>query len=232
VTEEEEWRAVVGYEGLYEVSSLGRVRSLDRVIERRSGPARYKGRVLSQGLDQAGYPLIVLSRCGVQITQKVHTLVCTAFHGARPNGKEAAHGDGKPGNAGAGNLRWATPVENNADKRLHGTHREGEAHAAHILSEDQVREIRHANGPTHQELADQYGISQSQISQIRSGKAWKCLEMPADPVSGPRRKLNDSAVREMRLSSGVTLAMLGKKYGVSEALVCLVRQRKIYRHID
>jgi hypothetical protein len=103
-------------------------------------------------------------------------LVCTAFHGPRPNGKEAAHGDGKPGNAAAGNLRWATPVENNADKRLHGTHGEGEAHSQHRLSAVEVREIRSAAGFTQQSLADRYGVSQATISNIIHRKVWRHID--------------------------------------------------------
>jgi hypothetical protein len=116
----EVWRPIARHEG-YEVSDRGRVRSVDRVVTRmhrgRAVPARYKGRVLKLST-ASGYPHV---RLGGRGRAYVHHLVLEAFVGPRPAGDQAAHGDGDRLNNVLGNLRWATPKENNGDKRSHGT---------------------------------------------------------------------------------------------------------------
>ena len=118
--EEEIWRLIARHDG-YEVSSLGRVRSLDRVITRmcKRGPvrARLKGRVLRLTVAGSGYLVAMLGRA----RPYVHHLVLSTFVGARPAGHQAAHGDGDRRNNSLGNLRWATRSENEADKVRHGT---------------------------------------------------------------------------------------------------------------
>lgn len=121
----ENWRPVLGYEGLYEVSSLGRVRSLDRVVVLRDEAGTvwqrrtYSGQVLRQQPHIAVYPQVKLSKNGRIVNRFVHVLVCEAFHGPRPDEMQAAHYDGDRNNARAENLRWATRAENEADKLRH-----------------------------------------------------------------------------------------------------------------
>jgi hypothetical protein len=178
---DEEWRPVVGYEGLYEVSSFGRVRSLDR-HERVSLPSgaeyvrRRRGRLLVIPPDHDGYAHAKLSRDGVVSGHGVHALVCAAFHGPRPEGKQAAHNDGRKGNNAASNLRWATPTENSADMLSHGTVLNGQRNHLARLSEAQVIEIRRkltTAGPT--QIAREYGVTPECIMAIRSGRTWKHL---------------------------------------------------------
>jgi hypothetical protein len=105
------------------VSDLGRVRSVDRVIAKRwrGGRivyARLKGRLLKLHTNNRGYLYCFVG----QARYYAHYLVLTAFTGPRPAGCQAAHGDGDKLNNALGNLRWASPRENNADKIRHGTH--------------------------------------------------------------------------------------------------------------
>ena len=120
----EHWKPVNGYEGIYEVSSHGRVRSLDRVVTRSDGKVyRYKGKVLSEGLSKrGGYRLVSLWDQGKGQTRHVHSLVAEAFIGTRPEGTEVCHNDGNPANNHLDNLRYGTPSENKLDQVLHGTH--------------------------------------------------------------------------------------------------------------
>jgi hypothetical protein len=110
----EEWRDVVGWEGLYEVSSLGRVRSLDReIVHYRGGLARRKGRVLSASPDSDGYPMVHLYRDGARTSRLVHALVCPAFHGPRPfPAAEVLHADETRTNCAASNLAWGSHKAN------------------------------------------------------------------------------------------------------------------------
>jgi HNH endonuclease/NUMOD4 motif-containing protein len=117
----ETWRPIAGRAG-YEVSDLGRVRSVDRVVtvmrRGRAVEARYKGVMLRLNPAGNGYLNVNLGRCR---SARVHSLVLKAFVGPRPAGYQAAHADGDKLNNAVANLRWATPEENNADKSRHGT---------------------------------------------------------------------------------------------------------------
>lgn len=118
----EEWKPVVGYEGSYEVSRSGLVRSVPRTVHRRNGsPMKLQGRVLRPYTDWKGYELVNLLNMGAGKTTRVHRIVLAAFVGPCPEGHEALHRDGNPSNNRLENLRWGTSLENMADKVKHGT---------------------------------------------------------------------------------------------------------------
>ena len=112
---QEEWRPVVGYEGRYEVSNLGRVRSLPRTMDarRRGKPNGYhmKGRVLKQTVDSRGYYSVSLGKGKRGV---VHRLVLTAFVPNPENKPCCDHIDANRKNNRIDNLRWATYSENNS----------------------------------------------------------------------------------------------------------------------
>lgn len=109
----EQWRPVRNYRGYYEVSSLGRVRSLDRAVKTKRGIWNYKGCILQPGLYEGGYPLVVLNKAGVKKTKGVHVLVAEAFLPPKPTPKhEVNHKDNNRSNSRADNLEWMTHKEN------------------------------------------------------------------------------------------------------------------------
>lgn len=173
--EVEEWRDVVGWEGLYEVSSSGRVRSLEREVlclnsRGLRAPRRYKSMLRKQQINPAnGYQTVRLSRDGEQVTREVHALVCEAFHGPRPPGSLATHQDGRRSNNRADNLRWGTQKDNMADAARHGTLNAGIRHGMARLSIDQVRMIRDATG-SQANIAQRFGVSRSHVGAIRRGR--------------------------------------------------------------
>lgn len=117
----EEWRPVVGYEGIYEVSSIGRVRSIDRIVPLRTGGVTFrKGRVLKTRKNPSGHVEVKLSRECRPKTKLVHQLVCIAFHGPRPDGEEVRHLNDTPDDNRRENPVWGTRVENIADRRING----------------------------------------------------------------------------------------------------------------
>jgi hypothetical protein len=125
--EQERWLPVVGFEGLYEVSSLGLVRSLPRVVPHRTGGRlALPGRILT-GSRRATrmYPMVNLWRDNRQHARYVHALVLEAFVGPRPHGCDACHFDGCVTNNRADNLRWDTRKANMADAMRHGTTTKG-----------------------------------------------------------------------------------------------------------
>lgn len=117
----EEWRPVVGYEGYYEVSDQGRVRSVDRVITSRNGrTSRYTGQVLSQKF-QHHYMRVGLSKGSVGACWCVHRLVVEAFEQPKPSPQSVArHLNGDHLDNRAENLTWGTCRENTADMIRHG----------------------------------------------------------------------------------------------------------------
>lgn len=119
----EEWRPVVGYEGCYEVSDRGRVKSLTRLVPSKAGSTRTSpGRLLATPPTKGGggYPRVSLG--SNTNTRFVHLLVLEAFVGPRPEGMEGCHNDGNPANNRLDNLRWDTHSSNISDAVQHGTH--------------------------------------------------------------------------------------------------------------
>ena len=123
-TTSERWKPVTGYEGIYEVSDHGLVRSLDRTINYSNGQIRrHKGKILSTPLGQrTGYPFVSLHNHGECQVRTVHSLVAETFIGTRPEGMEVCHNDGDRTNNHLDNLRYGTSSDNNLDQLRHGTH--------------------------------------------------------------------------------------------------------------
>jgi hypothetical protein len=119
-----EWRAVVGWEGHYEVSSEGQIRSVDHfttvAAKGRMGEftRHHKGRLLKTLLNKEGYLQVGVS--GGKLI-RVHRAVAEAFHGPA-NGLFACHNNGNPVDNRASNLRWGTQSSNLHDAIEHGHH--------------------------------------------------------------------------------------------------------------
>lgn len=120
---EEIWRDVLGYVGAYQVSSLGRVRSVDRHVLASNGSRMFfRGRVLQTWQNKRGYVICDLARAGARRRPAVHRLVAAAFNGPRPDGLETRHLNGVAWDNRAENLQYGTSSQNELDKVLHGTH--------------------------------------------------------------------------------------------------------------
>jgi len=186
LTANEEWRPVVGWEMAYEVSSLGRVR---RISGKDCRNRTWQGRILKPRINKSGRPMVCLSY-KTSKTALVHTLVCEAFHGPRPDGYETAHNDGDPSNNSAQNLRWATRSENEADKIKHGTIPVGERNGRHTkpwrtargeranksaLTDCDVLAIRALSigGMSQNVLSQKFGVTRTTIQCIQQRKTWR-----------------------------------------------------------
>lgn len=164
----ERWKAVVGFEGLYEVSDRGRVRSLDRSIRvtaswyRKAHLRRYSGQLLRPGKSGPfGYVSVVLKHGRPSVP--VHHLVAAAFLGARPRGLDVRHKNGRGGDNRVSNLAYGSRAENNRDISRNGRRK---------VTPAQVRRIRTLvlSGKTMTELSKSYGVCRSQISNIANRK--------------------------------------------------------------
>jgi hypothetical protein len=164
----ENWKDIPGYEGRYQVSDRGNVRSLShrvRLVVHGVETTRHSpGRQLRPAASPLGHLTVVLGKGN---TQQVHGLVALAFIGPRPTAADVAHRDGEPGNNMPSNLRYATRSENNQDKVFHGRAR---------LSVAQIERVREEarTGPrgTKTALAQELGVSQSTISDVLAGRTY------------------------------------------------------------
>lgn len=166
----EEWRPVVGYEGRYEVSSLGRVRSCTRVVAFGSQKRTAVGRVLSPSTAHR-YLSVNLSRR----PRRVHLLVLEAFVGLRPQGMVARHLNGDPTDNRIANLAWGTRKENSADMVGHGTRVRGANVKSSKLTPElvQLARARCAGGESRAAVARSLGVSGSCIDDVVNGRTWR-----------------------------------------------------------
>lgn len=119
----EEWRDIPSYEGYYQVSNFGRVRSLARVVARGDGKIQVKERILKATLDGGGYLIVCLCKSGGRKMSAVHKLVAMVFLGHKPNGHEKVvnHIDNDKSNNRAENLELVSNRHNcSVDKWRHG----------------------------------------------------------------------------------------------------------------
>lgn len=167
----EVWKDVPGYEGRYQVSDLGRVKSLPN--QQRKTEA-----VMKLAVKSNGYVSVCLTDAHKgsrrQRDHWVHSLVLEAFVGFCPSGMECCHGDGNRSNNRLGNLRWGTKKSNAEDKRKHGTMAIGSRNGQSKLSEQNVVRIREliAAGDTQASIARAFNVSPGLISQIATNRAW------------------------------------------------------------
>lgn len=173
------WKSVLSYDGRYEVSDRGRVRSLrshNNVVE----CVRCRPKILVAGLNPGGRLQVHLGRGQ---TRRVHRLVLEAFRGPCPNGHEASHLNGNAVDNRLENLTWESHKVNNLRRREHGTFSDGEGNGQARLNADAVMAIRRryaAGGVTHRELAKEYGVTHPTIGQLLRGKAWHPMEAKPD----------------------------------------------------
>jgi len=186
---QETWKPVLGYEGLYEVSDMGRVKSLGRPYKMRNShkpevimDCRKPERILKPGSKPNGYAQVMLYALdGSKWQPCVHRLVLEAFVSPMPEGMEANHINGEPYDNRLENLEWMTHQEN----IIHSRHTLGkcvrEKNGLAKLTEQQVIQLRQAraNGQPISPLAREFGVSIAAACNAATGKTWKTLEMAA-----------------------------------------------------
>ena len=174
----ENWKDIKGYEGLYQVSDLANIKSLDRtMILPTGGLLHLKEKLLKQKKRKRdGYWTVGLSKKSKIFTAKVHRLVAIHFIENPENKPQVDHLFGKDRNA-AVDLRWATGSENMQRSFDIGTHVspacKGERNGNSKLTDDIVREIRLSHpGKSQVELAKEYNVSKVLIGRVVNLKNW------------------------------------------------------------
>lgn len=168
------WNPVIGFEGLYEVSSDANVRSI-----RRQNPKNKRwmgGSLVKPIIGSRGYYVVNLTRSGLRKQVFLHKMVLEAFLGPRPEGMQGCHNDGNPLNCIFENLRWDTPSGNHKDKRLHGTWQVGEKANNSKFTSDVIFDIR-KNGLTAKQASEKYGMSLTHAKRVINKESWSHLDV-------------------------------------------------------
>lgn len=180
----EVWLDIPGYEGWYQASSEGRIKSMARSTPTRNrwGPCTYNApeKIIHGRLDDDGYRRFGLCAAGKVTHHFAHKLIALAFHGPCPSHcDQVAHWDGDKLNNRPSNLRWATVIDNAADKVRHGmtANQFGERHSHSKLTNDDVRAIRAVAQyrGVNVELARRYSVKPQAIGKIRRRERWPHL---------------------------------------------------------
>ncbi len=182
-TVSERWAPVQGYEGIYEVSDLGRVRSLDRLVSNSGKVDHVSGRVLTPNFTGKGYLFVNLCRNGDRKMAYVHRLVAAAFL-PLSDAPHVNHIDSVKTNNVASNLEWVTPKQNTEHAIAAGkfalAHVNGRTLAinnparAQKLTAADVEQIRAAcaRGERQADIGARFGIGQAAVSKIKRGAIW------------------------------------------------------------
>ncbi|WP_457652703.1 NUMOD4 domain-containing protein [Rhodocaloribacter sp.] len=182
----EQWKSIPGYEGFYEVSSIGRVRSLDRLHfsqnQYNTFLRRRRGQLKKPFFDKRGRARVCLYKEGVGRKWSVCHLVLLAFVGPAPgeiglfDGQYSCnHKDGDCTNDYYKNLEWLTNEKHREHTVGNNLHASREKHNKAKLKWRHVREIRalHAAGEaSYSLLAQRYGVSKSNIAMIVKHQTW------------------------------------------------------------
>lgn len=234
------WKPVSGYEGYYDVSNRGRVRSLERKVLTVVGHYRSVcGRIMKLKKDSDGYSCCKFSKNGKKRYFFAHRLVLTAFAGVCPEGYESCHRDGNPTNNSIDNLYWGTKLQNSQDSFRHGTRVKGETVGSSVLTEKNVREIfslLKQGTHLHAEIAKMFGIAKSTVSDIKNRKRWKHLTGVPTFKRGEgalQFKLNEDDVRDIRRRAETeSSSSLAEEFNVTPTTIHYIRSRKRWAKLD
>ncbi len=111
------WKDISGWEGFYQVSTEGRVRSLDRITRGKHGPTIYRGKILKLARRTVKYPVVVFTREDTRVYFAVHRIIASTFLGPCPEGLEVCHNNNNRYDSRLSNLRYDTRKANMADKK-------------------------------------------------------------------------------------------------------------------
>lgn len=180
---EDIWKDIEGYEGLYQVSNLGRVKSLERLVTQRPGVTYTRPEQIikhNSGAKLKGYPNLNLCRNGRVVNALIHRLVAQAFIPNPDNKRCINHIDGDKNNFKISNIEWVTHSENTKHAFRTGLQKQnyvfGTGHGMSKLDDVSVRVIREAyaeNKWSYQQIANYFKMGQAAIRNIVIKRTWK-----------------------------------------------------------
>lgn len=172
----ETWKPIPNYEGLYEVSDNGNLRSYYKPGPTRKDSISNIPNKCVYGKHGNGYVVVTLRKFGAVNRIRMHRLVLMAFRGQAPMCHEGAHLNGNKRDNRLSNLAWATKSENKFHDRLNGVMPLGESHKMSKLRNGDVLKIRRLSGKLSQQaLGKMFGVSQTMVGRVLRNKNWRHL---------------------------------------------------------
>lgn len=174
----EQWKDIIGYEGLYQISNKGCIKSLQRTVKNGRGYRIVREKLISIGTNEHGYKIVLLYKNNKQVPFRVHRLVAIHFIENRMGLPEVNHIDGNKANNVVENLEWVSSSKNKKHSYEIGLRkvRVGENGANAKLSENQAREILESTSGVS-ELAKKYCVSKGCIGGIKGRRTWKHIQI-------------------------------------------------------
>ena len=178
---EEIWKDINGFEGMYQASSIGRVRSMDRILHHvrpklnnKRVVRRFNGRILSENKMKDGYLMTFLGKCGKMYPYRTGRLIAQTFVPNPHNKPEVNHINGIKSDNRIENLEWVTASENSIHAHRIGltSPARGERIGCAKLNDFKVRVIRRMSGFTQREVAEIFGVSQFSIWRVLNNRGW------------------------------------------------------------
>jgi len=228
----EKWKDIKGYEGYYQVSTLGRVRSLDRLIYSKDGHSPYmiNGHIMCDGTSTGGYRMITLSKKGNKRIFHVHRLVASAFIPNPYNKETVNHKDECVTNNKVENLEWMTQAENNAyGTRLYRqkTNPNVVGHRINLTKEELSNELVNT---TYCEIANKYGVSKRTI--IKYAKDFNISKhslLGTRNMNNKKFNISKETLTGM-LDSGFSTIKIASIYGVDSHTI--IKYKKKFNLMD
>ena len=172
--EKEIWKDIPGYEGLYQASTIGRIRSVDRYITYKNGKEVFtQGKILKICLNTKDRQTVTMSKNGKVKSYEIQRIMGLTFLGYRPNGYHVCHVDGDKNNNNIKNLRYDSPKENCLDQ-----YRVGKKNPNGVLEIEDVIKIKKLYSTKkyfQKDLAKMFNVSQTQISKIILGQSYSYI---------------------------------------------------------
>lgn len=243
----EEYIALPGYEGYYEISNLGNIRSLDRVQKH---PKTEDGIYIKEGKTLKSYPLpkgykTIKLTVDKQKTFLVHRLVARAFIGECPEGLEVCHNNGNNTDNAVCNLRYDTRKNNLKDKERHGTKISGSQISWSILTEEQVIKIKELlnEGTKQRVIAKQFMVKTGTIEAIAEERTWKGVgprilskkeKIAKGGKNGNAIKLTVEKIRQIRqlLSESRPSTHIAKQFGVAQPTISGIKTGRYWKEVS
>ena len=176
------WKDIKGYEKSYQISNLGKVKSLARIIYKTNGQKQHRNeRILKILFDKDGYKFVVLFKNNTRKHSSIHRLIANHFIPNPKNLPEVNHKNGYKQNNRLSNLEWCTVKDNSLHAHRIGLHPniKGERNPMALLTIKKVKNIKkqllNYKYGMITKLSKKYNVSPGAIQSIKSNKSWKFI---------------------------------------------------------
>lgn len=245
---EEIWKSINGYEGFYEISNHGNIRSLTRKVKSGNHTVNIKGQILNPTINSYGYKTIILSKENIKKNICIHNLVaqhflekCPGVQGSKTNEYNVDHIDNDKLNNHYKNLQWLSVSEHIKKTKNFGNIKKGEECYNSKLKEEDIVKIR-KDLRAYRDIANEYNVDTSIIHDIIMGYTWKHLhyENKEEQIkyrktknkgaSHPGAKLKKTDVIKIFLDKRAQ-SKIAKEYGVTQQVISKIKLGKSYKEI-